>query len=436
MNGLIVTLFSAGDPAGLSWPVLPWVVTAAALALAAVFWRRNSKCAEQRAQGKIPADIAEKAPAGLLQVGADGIIQWANTAELELLGYARPDYVGKKAEEFYADPSEGRDVLARLGRGETLREYQTKLRARDGSLRDVVLTSSADIEDGHFRRARLFTQDITGRRRAEEEILRLNAELEQRVQQRTAQLEATNKEMESFSYSVSHDLRAPLRSLRGFTEVLLEVHASQLDSRGQDFLRRACAASFHMEKLIEDLLKLAQVSRAALQMDEVNLSSLAGDIASELASSDSNRTVEFVIAPQCSACGDPRLVRLALDNLLRNSWKFSGKRADARIEFGRTDGQEPAFFVRDNGAGFDMAYSKKLFGVFQRLHAASEFPGTGVGLATVQRIINRHGGRAWATAAVNQGATFYFTLPRMNHETKTSATHHEKLEPSIANTPG
>jgi PAS domain S-box-containing protein len=366
------------------------------------------------------ADIAEKAPVGLLQLDADGTVQWANRAQLELLGYARDEYVGKKAATFHADESQGLNILARLEAGETLRDHPARLRSRDGSLLDVLVRSNSDIEEGQFLRARLLTQDITGQRRAEEEIHRLNQELEQRVQQRTAQLEATNKEMESFSYSVSHDLRAPLRALRGFTEVLLEVHASQLDSRGQDFLRRACAASFQMERLIEDLLKLAQVSRADLQMENVNLSALAGEIATELAGGDSSRAVQFVIAPDCFAFGDPRLVRLALDNLLRNAWKFSGKRADARIEFGRAGGPEAAFFVRDNGAGFDMAYSKRLFGVFQRLHAATEFPGTGVGLATVQRIINRHGGRAWAEGIVNQGATFYFTLPAGPAETRTS----------------
>jgi PAS domain S-box-containing protein len=390
------------------------VCALAVAALALAGWHRRSTVAA----GKTLADIAEKAPVGLLEVGGDGIIQWANAAELELLGYARQEYVGKKAVEFYADPSEGLNVLARLGRGETLRDYRTNLRARDGSCRNVLISASTDMEGGRLLRARLVTQDITGQRRAEEEIHRLNLELEQRVQQRTAQLEAANKEMESFSYSVSHDLRAPLRSLRGFAEVLLEVHASQLDSRGQDYLRRACAASFQMERLIEDLLKLAQVARADLQVEEVNLSLLAGDIASELAGSDPSRTVQFVIAPECSGYGDLRLVRLALDNLLRNSWKFSSKRPDARIEFGKVDGQEHAFFVRDNGAGFDMAYSKRLFGVFQRLHAASEFPGTGVGLATVQRIITRHGGRAWATAAVNQGASVYFTLPGANGQTQ------------------
>jgi PAS domain S-box-containing protein len=373
-------------------------------------------------QEEFLADMAEKAPVALLQIRADGTIEWANSAGLSLLDYPPQDYVGKNAAEFHADPSEGEKVLACLARGETLREHQATLRARDGSLRNVLISSSTDMENGRFLRARLFTRDVTGRRRAEEEIHRLNQELEQRVQQRTAQLEATNKEMESFSYSVSHDLRAPLRALRGFTEVLLEVHASQLDSRGQDFLRRACAASFQMERLIEDILKLAQVSRADIQTEEVNLSLLAGDIAGELANSDSSRTAQFVIAPDCLARGDSRLIRVALDNLLRNAWKFSGKRSDARIEFGKaTNGHEPAFFVRDNGAGFDMAYAKRLFGVFQRLHAASEFPGTGVGLATVQRIINRHGGRAWATGAVNQGATFYFTLPSIDPNTQPAA---------------
>jgi PAS domain S-box-containing protein len=356
------------------------------------------------------ADLAEKAPAGLLQVNADGIIEWANLSELEMLGYSPAEFIGQEAATFFAE-SVGPEIMARLAQGETLRGYQTKLQTREGSWLDILLSSNSDYDGEQFLRARLFTQDITGQRRAEEEIYRLNQELEQRVRQRTAQLEATNKEMESFSYSVSHDLRAPLRALRGFTEVLLEGHASQLDSRGQDYLRRACAASLQMERLIEDLLKLAQVSRAEIQIEKTNLSSLAAEIAAELANNDSTRTAQFVIAQNCSAQGDPRLVRLALDNLLRNAWKFSGKRTDARIEFGQTEGEDSAFFVRDNGAGFDMAYAKRLFGVFQRLHAATEFPGTGLGLATVQRIINRHGGRAWATGTVNQGATFYFTLP-------------------------
>lgn len=377
----------------------------------------------QRDCEDVLVDMAEKAPAGLLQVDAGGTIQWANAAHLELLGYSRQDYIGKSAAEFYASTSEGAKVLSRLALGETLRDYQANMRARDGSLRNVLITSNSDVEGGQFIRARLFIQDVTGRRRVEEEILKLNLDLEQRVQLRTAELEAANKEMESFSYSVSHDLRAPLRALRGFTEVLIESHLSQLDADGQVLLRRACAASVRMEKLIEDLMKLAQVSRAEIQIEEVNLSFLASDITVELANSDPLRTVEFIVAPGCSASGDSRLLRLALDNLLRNAWKFTAKRANARIEFGRADAPEPAFFVRDNGAGFDMTFSKKLFGVFQRLHAASEFPGTGVGLATVQRILNRQGGRAWATGTVNQGATFYFTLPGMGPKANLSSVN-------------
>jgi PAS domain S-box-containing protein len=388
------------------------LVSVTALALAAAISDRNIARATLCQKEKILADIAEGAPVGLLRLRADGVIQWANPAQLDLLGYTQEDYVGKSAADFYDNPAEGRDVLARLKRGDTLRDYETRLHTRDGSLRTVLINSSASYrEDGSLLHARLFTHNITGRRRAEEENRRLNLELEKRVQQRTAQLEAASKELEAFSYSVSHDLRAPLRALRGFTEALLELHASQLDARGQEFLRRACAASCQMDRLIEDLLKLSQVSRGALQHQEIDLSSLAGDIATELAASDPGRNVEFVIAPDCVADGDPRLVRVVLDNLLRNAWKFSGKRPDARIEFGLTEAPEAAFFVRDNGAGFDMAFAKRLFGVFQRLHTASEFPGTGIGLATVQRILNRHGGRSWAVGAVNGGATFYFTLP-------------------------
>ena len=253
--------------------------------------------------------------------------------------------------------------------------------------------------------------DITEQKQAQQEIVRLNTDLERRVRERTAQLEAINKELEAFCYSVSHDLRAPLRSIRGFSEVLLERYAAKLDAKGQEFLRRACQSSLHMDKLIEDLLKLSRVTRADLQRQPVNLSALAESIAAELQKAGAERRAEFVIAPNLEAHGDERLLRVVLDNLLRNAWKFTGKQPKPRIEFGLADEPSPAFFVRDNGAGFDVGYANRLFGVFQRLHSASEFPGTGVGLATVQRIINRHGGKVWATGAVHQGATFYFTLP-------------------------
>jgi signal transduction histidine kinase len=247
--------------------------------------------------------------------------------------------------------------------------------------------------------------------RAEQEVLRLNAELEQRVKERTAQLEALNKELEAFCYSVSHDLRAPLRSIRGFSEVLLERYSQQLDERGQDFLRRTAQSSLHMDGLIEDLLQLSRVSSAELRRQPVNLSALAEHISEELHRNEPGRAVKFTIAKDLRASGDERLLRLVLTNLIGNAWKFSSKQPHALIEFGRTSDAQPAFFVRDNGAGFDKDYATRLFGAFQRLHSATEFPGTGVGLATVQRIINRHGGRIWATGETNKGATFYFTLP-------------------------
>jgi signal transduction histidine kinase len=252
---------------------------------------------------------------------------------------------------------------------------------------------------------------VAERKSAEEQVRKLNFDLEARVQERTAQLEGTNKELEAFCYSVSHDLRAPLRTIRGFSEVLMELYKPQLDARGQDYLRRTCDAGLQMDKLIEDLLKLSRVSRSEIQHADINLSTIAQEIAADLKRADPARTTEFSIAPGIVANGDERLLRLVIDNLLRNAWKFTLKRPETRIEFGRTDGEGSPFFVRDNGVGFDMAYAGKLFGVFQRLHSASEFAGSGVGLAIVQRVINRHGGRVWAEAKVNSGATFYFTLP-------------------------
>jgi PAS domain S-box-containing protein len=265
-------------------------------------------------------------------------------------------------------------------------------------------------EDGKPIRIAGVAIDITARKAAEQEVARLNAELERRVHLRTEQLEATNKELEAFAYSVSHDLRAPLRSVCGFSEVVLEQFADRLDSQGLDYLRRALVSARQMERLIDDLLKLSRVGQCDLHVQKLDLSALVQSVAAELQSAEPDRAVAWAIQPHLTAEGDERLLRIAMENLLRNAWKFTGKQPQARIEFGFAAEPGPAFFVRDNGVGFDAAFAGKLFGVFQRLHGAHEFPGTGAGLAIVRRIIARHGGRVWASAAVNRGATFYFTL--------------------------
>lgn len=239
----------------------------------------------------------------------------------------------------------------------------------------------------------------------------LNINLERRVAERTAQLEAANKELEAFSYSVSHDLRAPLRSIDGFSQALLEDYADKLDEEGKKDLQRVRAATQRMGDLIDDMLNLSRVTRKEMRLETVDLSAMAQTIAAELRRSQPGRKVEFVIAEGMVTDGDGGLLKVALENLLGNAWKFSGKRCPARIDFGITPGDgDAAYFVRDNGAGFDMAYADKLFGAFQRLHDQNEFSGTGIGLATVRRIVDRHGGQVWAEGEVEKGATFYFTL--------------------------
>ena len=225
-----------------------------------------------------------------------------------------------------------------------------------------------------------------------------------------AELEAKNEELEAFSYSVAHDLRAPLRSIDGFGLALLEDYADKLDDDGKQYLAYVRESAQQMSQLIDDMLALAQVTRGEFERAPVDLSRIARSIGAELARTAPDRQVDFVVADGLSGQGDARLVTIALENLLGNAWKYSAKRDQARIEVGATDRPQHAFFVRDNGAGFDMAYAAKLFGMFQRLHAKSEFEGTGIGLATVQRVIRRHGGKIWADAAVGCGATFFFTL--------------------------
>jgi signal transduction histidine kinase len=273
------------------------------------------------------------------------------------------------------------------------------------------VTKPFSVEELRARVRNLISIKLT-----DEQNRRLSVDLKERyehLQRVTASLETANKQLEAFSYSVSHDLRAPLRSIDGFSMALLEDCGELLSAEGRDHLRRVRDAAQRMGTLIDDLLQLALVTRAELRTEEVDLSNLARSIIADLRQLQPGRAVEFTVAEGLTARGDRGLLRTVLENLLGNAWKFTSKRPITHIEFGSTETQEDGrvtYFVRDNGAGFDMGYAEKLFGAFQRLHTAPEFPGTGVGLAIVQRIIQRHSGSVWAEGKVDGGATFYFTL--------------------------
>ena len=335
----------------------------------------------------------------------------ANPYMMELLNYSRDDFLGKELWEIgiLRDKEASAAAFRQLQENGYIR-YEEFLETSGGEIREVEFVSNIYEEAGR-QVAQCNIRDLTERREAEKEIRRLKDSLERRVLERTAELEVVNKELESFSYSVSHDLRAPLRAIDGFSRALLEDYAEQIDEVGQNYLARLCAASQNMAQLIDDLLNLSRVTRSEIRYESVNLSNLAREIAKKLRDSQPKRLVKFSIEEKVIVMGDERLLRIALQNLFDNAWKFTSKRAQAAIAFGQIrQGEKTEYFVRDDGAGFDMAYADKLFGVFQRLHSAKEFDGTGIGLATVQRIVHRHGGYIRAEAKVGEGAAFYFTL--------------------------
>ena len=331
------------------------------------------------------------------------VTSWNGAAE-RIKGYRTDEVIGKHVSIFYTsdDVSIGKptielDTAIKSGRFE---DDGWRIR-KDGSQfwANVVVTPLLD-QVGSVRGFVKITRDTTEKRIAEQQLL-----------QRSAELEAANKELESFSYSVSHDLRAPLRGIDGFSQALEEDYAAHLDANARNYLGRIRAGTQRMAMLIDDLLNLARVTRAEMHRETVDLTKMASDIARDLQRAEPNRQIALKIDDSLTANGDHRLVRVALQNLLDNAWKFTAKRADTRIELSAlgSNGRR-VYFVRDNGAGFDQAYAARLFGAFQRLHSMEEFPGTGIGLATVQRIIHRHGGKVWAEGAVNHGATVYFTL--------------------------
>jgi PAS domain S-box-containing protein len=344
----------------------------------------------------------------------EGVITSWNLGAERLYGYTAPEVVGRHISVLVpaGHPDEIAGTLRRLANGERVEQFEAVRRRKDGSLVDVSLKISPIVNaSGNVVGASTIARDITERKRAEEEIRRLNADVEERVRRRTAQLEAANKELEAFAYSVSHDLRTPLRGIDGWSLALVEDYGSQLDEKAHGYVDRVRAETQRMGSLIDDLLQLSRVTRSEMATGAVDLTSIGRTIAARLIKTNSGRRIEFTIAGGLAPSGDARLLEIALENLFSNAVKFTGTRAEARIEFGRTEhaGERP-FYVRDNGVGFDMAFAGTLFGAFQRLHKTSEFPGTGIGLATVQRIIHRHGGRVWAEAKPDRGATFYFTL--------------------------
>ena len=359
---------------------------------------------------------------GVVLQAADGRIVACNASAERILGLSADELLGRTSvdprwnaihEDGSPYPGEDHPVMRTLRDGRPCSGNVMGVHKPDGSLRWISINVEPlcrPEETKPYAVVATFV-DITERRNAENEIRRLNVELESRVRERTMQLEAANEELEAFSYSVSHDLRTPLRAISGFSRILLEDHAERLDAQAMQYLGRIRSATERMQLLIGDLLNLSRVSRAEVHWQVVDLGGLAGTIAAELRRVYATRVVRFVVAPGLVVRGDARLLHIVMENLLDNAWKYTSKNAEARIELGvhQQDG-ECVYFLRDDGAGFDMAWAGKLFHPFQRLHAPTEFEGTGIGLATVQRIIHRHGGRIWAEGAVDRGATFYFTL--------------------------
>jgi PAS domain S-box-containing protein len=360
----------------------------------------------------------------VIATDVSGHVRLLNVAAEQLTGWSRSEAAQRTIEEVLAivDERSGTPLENPVRTALKLRTpvaiiEGSALISRGGGTVSVE-ESAAPIVDtyGRLLGSVLVVRDVTERREQLQQIQKLNAELEQRVAERTAALEAANQELEAFSYSVAHDLRAPLRGIDSFSQLLLERYSQRLDGEGLAYLNRVRAAVARMSQLIDALLSLAQIGRRHFQPLDFDFSQLVRAVAAEVAASHPGRNVTVQIAPDMRARADARLLRVVMANLLENAWKFTARRPEALIEVGRLEeAPVPTYYVRDNGAGFDPTHAQKLFGAFQRLHTEKEFPGTGIGLAIVQRVICRHGGTVWAQSQPAQGATFYFTLPALMH---------------------
>ncbi len=356
------------------------------------------------------ATIVEGSNDAIVGLTIDGFIQsWNRGAEL-MYGYLPTEVIGRHISlivpEEYRD--ELQELIEQLRRGQRIEQYETVRRRRDGTLLDVSLTFSPIFgPNGQVSSISIIARDFTQKRRYQSELELVNDSL----RRRTEELERANRELEAFSYSVSHDLRAPLRTIDGFAHALQDDYAAKFDDIGRDYLRRIHDAADHMRQLIEALLRLSRVSRVDLHWMDTDISELARHVVARLRHQNPDRIIDCVIADNAFASCDPQLLEVVLDNLLGNAWKFTSERERATVEFGvmRQRGRT-VYFVRDNGAGFDPTYADRLFLYFQRLHHAERFPGLGIGLPLVKRITERHGGQIWAEGRADEGATFFFTL--------------------------
>ncbi|GEM_PF-470311 len=389
-------------------------------------------------------NLFENSMEGIFQTTQEGNLISANIAFARMFGYESPEeivgVVVDTASQLYANPGEREKVINILRGKGYLQDFECQMRRKDGTAFWTFINARLTESQEGMGCLEGFIIDINDRKRAEENILRLNEALENRVTERTddlrnsqmallgmvedlnesnqkvtvanQSLDAINKELEAFSYSVSHDLRAPLRSIDGFSQALLEDYSKKLDDTGRNYLERTRTATQNMGILIDDMLKLSRISRFELLRESVDLSKMFREIVKNSQKNDPARIIDLIIQEGIMIECDPVMMNIVFTNLIDNAWKFTGKEARPKIEFGTTDlAGKKVVFIRDNGVGFDMAYVDKLFGAFQRLHTKDEFAGTGIGLATVKRIITRHGGEIWAEGEVGKGAVFYFTLP-------------------------
>jgi len=360
----------------------------------------RKRAEQQRANLAAIVDASDDA---IIGTDRESIVTSWNQGAERLFGYPAAEMLGASISKILPPGFEAVGIHQTLTRGE-VQHFDTVRRRKDGTRVNVSVTVSPVISKGQVVGVSKVARDITARIKNDEALTRAKDAAE-----------AASRELEAFSYSVAHDLRTPLRGMNGFAQVLLDDYGPTLDAEGNQLLTQIVKNARRMGALIDALLSLSRVSRSELRRERINLSTIAGELVKQLAENNPQRTVEVFIAPELWAELDPSLARALLDNLLANAWKFTAKVEQARIEVGATRvGGEPVFYVRDNGAGFSMEYANKLFVAFQRLHAAAEYPGTGIGLATVLRIVRRHGGKIWAEGAVHQGATFFFSVPTSN----------------------